>query len=102
MRAKGEPRVLNTALRYTWDKARTTPNARNRKSLNFQEKVEQKLKVLKRSDVETVETVEAGEETKGAETLSDRKLEGQQLCDANAGIVLRRLISHDKRRIALS
>ena len=79
MRAKGEPRVLNTALRYTWDKARTTPNAQNRKSLNFQEKVEQKLKVLKRSDVETVETVEAGEETKGAETLSDRKLEDSNL-----------------------
>ena len=93
MRAKGKPKVLNTALRYTWDKARTTPDSQNRKSLNFQKKVEQKLKVLKRSDVETVETVEAGEETKGAETLSDRKLEGQQffpaICLENSRLLIR-------------
>ena len=45
-------------------KARPAPNLQNRKSLNFQEKIEWKSKVSKLGDVETVETVEAGEATR--------------------------------------
>jgi hypothetical protein len=39
-------------------RARPAPNLQNRKSLNFQEKIERKSKVSKPSDVESVETVE--------------------------------------------
>src|ERR1700745_601403 len=42
-------------------RARPAPNSQNRKSLNSQEKIEQKSKVSKPSDVETVETVEGAE-----------------------------------------
>ena len=63
MRAKGEPKVLNTALRYTWDKARTAPNVQNRKSLNFQDKIDGKSKVSKPIGVETAETAEVAEVT---------------------------------------
>jgi hypothetical protein len=47
-------------------RARPAPNSQNRKSLNFQEKVEQKSKVSKLRDVETVETVEGVEVTRMA------------------------------------
>jgi hypothetical protein len=45
-------------------KARPAPNLQNRKSLNFQEKIDWKSKVSKLSDVETVETVEGAEATR--------------------------------------
>lgn len=44
--------------------AKAAPNSQNRKSLNFQDKIDRKSKVSKPSDVETVETVEAAEATR--------------------------------------
>ena len=47
-------------------KARPAPNLQDRKSLNFQEKIEQKSKMSKLRDVETVEIVEGVEVTRMA------------------------------------
>jgi hypothetical protein len=47
-------------------RARRAPNVQDRKSLNFQEKIEQKSKVSKLRDVETVEIVEGVEVTRMA------------------------------------
>lgn len=44
--------------------AKAAPKSQNRKSLNFQDKIDRKSKVSKPSDVETVETVEAAEATR--------------------------------------
>jgi hypothetical protein len=45
-------------------RARPAPNLQDRKSLNFQEKIERKSKVSKLNDVETVETVEGADATR--------------------------------------
>jgi len=47
-------------------RARPAPNLQDRKSLNFQAKIEQKSKVSKLRDVETVEIVEGVEVTRMA------------------------------------
>jgi len=58
-------RDLEQCLSATYGiKARPAPNRQNRKSLNFQEKIERKSKVSKLSDVESVEIVEAGDATR--------------------------------------
>jgi hypothetical protein len=54
-------------------KARPAPNLQNRKSLNFQEKIERKSKVSKLSDVENVETVEGGDPTRNGYYNYERK-----------------------------
>jgi hypothetical protein len=57
------PSLLHDVLTHAV-RARPPPNLQDRKSLNFQEKIEQKSKVSKPSDVETVETGEDGEATR--------------------------------------
>ena len=73
------PSLLHDVLTHAV-MARPPPNLPDRKSLNFQEKIEQKSKVSKLSNVEIVETVEAAAATR----MGTRK--GKlRLCVANRG-----------------